>query len=440
MQNDYLIGRIVHGNLMIKVLIGEGGMGQVYLASNAEVQEKRYAVKVLRREFTHDARFRQHFYDEARHQAQLDHANIVQMIDYFHIDDDYFLVLEYVDGQSLSEMIDSKGKNGLPEKQALSIVKGMLAGLDAAHRLAILHRDVKSSNVLVDRSGRARLTDFGIAMQAGGLTTLQGVNVMGTPAYMSPEQLRNSAEIDHRSDVYSAGAVLFEALTGRLPFAGESFEAVAAEQMAHPAPDPRHFNPKIRRGVAEAVRRALRTDPAERFQGCAAFLKALEKLDSDKWKYALLSACVMAALSIYLVKALVIDRQAIHNVLISATHAYNMLCREQAAREFHERQRSIASEDGFSDLVADFSKHISDNNRNMATFASDYGQALHRLTDFNQLAVRQVLDAPEPDPNARQTKPQMRADYQQYRENGQTPTSQSMRGNCTGIGFDTSGQ
>lgn len=123
-------------------------------------------------------------------------------------------------------MIESKGKNGLPEKQALSTVKGVLAGLDCAHRLAILHRDVKSSNVLVDRSGRARLTDFGIAMQAGGPGASQGANVMGTPAYMSPEQLRNSADIDHRSDVYSAGVVLFEALTGRLPFTGETFEAV----------------------------------------------------------------------------------------------------------------------------------------------------------------------------------------------------------------------
>lgn len=438
MQDDYLIGRTVHGNLLIKARIGEGGMGQVYLASNVEVQERRYAVKILRRELTHDARFRQYFYDEARHQAQLDHPNIVQMIDYFHIDDDYYLVLEYVDGQSLSEMIDSKGKQGLPEKQALSIVKGVLAGLDCAHQLAILHRDVKSSNVLVDRSGRARLTDFGIAMQAGGPGAPQRANVMGTPAYMSPEQLRNSSDIDHRSDVYSAGVVLFEALTGRLPFAGETFEAVQAEQMAHAAPDPRQFNPKIRRGVAEVVRRALRIDPAERFQGCGAFLKALEKLDSDKWKYVLVSACVMAALSVYLVKALVIDRQAIHNVLISATHAYNLVCREQGLREFHERQRDIATADGFSDLTANFTKLISDDDRNMVTFTSDYGQALHRLTDFNQLAVRQVLDAPESDPHARQTKPQLRADYQQYRETGQAPSTQAMRANCPQIGYDPS--
>lgn len=263
---------------------------------------------------------------------------------------------------------------------------------------------------------------------------------MGTPAYMSPEQLRNSATVDHRSDVYSVGVVLFEALTGRLPFAGDSFETVQAEQMAHAAPDPRQFNSKIRRGVADVVRRALRIDPAERFQGCDAFLKALEKLDNDKWKYLLVSACVMAALSVYLVKALVIDRQAIHNVLTTATRSYNLLCREQALREFRARQRDIATQDGFSDLATGFTKLVSDSDRNMITFASDYGQALHRLTDFNQLAVRHVLDAPEADPHTNQTKPQLRADYQQYHESGQAPSPQAMRDKCTQIGYDPSEQ
>jgi hypothetical protein len=435
MQEDDLIGQTVHGNLWIRTQIGEGGMGRVFLASNVEMEEKRYAVKVLKRAFTHDAKFRQHFYEEARHQAQLDHPNIVQMIDYFHVEDRYFLVLEYVDGASLSELIERTGPKGLPEKQALSIAKGMLAGLDCAHRLAILHRDVKSSNVLVDRSGRARLTDFGIAMQAGGLEAGYGGRVVGTPAYMSPEQLRNSAEIDHRSDVYSAGVVLFEALTGKLPFAGDTFEAIQAQQLAHPAPDPRTLNPKIRRRVAEAVRRAMRNDPDERFQGCGAFLKTLEKLDSDAWKYALVSACVLVALSVYLVKAMVIDKQAIRNVLVSATHTYNLLCREQAARNANAQQRSVAAKEGFDDLVDGFTKYISANERNIVSFASDYGQVLDRLNDFNPWAVRQVLSETDTNPETNLVTPQTRLDYQQYRASGRPPTPMEMRSRCEKLGY-----
>jgi len=430
-----VIGQTVHGNLLIKSLLGEGGMGRVYLATNVEVKEKRYALKVLKRQLTHNENFRQHFYDEARHQAQLDHPNIVQMIDYFHVDDDYFLVLEYVDGQPLSALIESKGGKGLPEKQALSIVKGMLAGLDCAHRLAILHRDVKSSNVLVDRSGRARLTDFGIAMQAGGTASAQDGRVIGTPAYMSPEQLRNSTGIDHRSDVYSAGVVLFEALTGRLPFPGDTFEAVQAQQLAHSAPDPRVFNPKIRKGVAEVVRRALRSDPAERFQGCAQFLKTLEKLDSDAWKYMLVSACMLAALSIYLVKSMYIDRQAIRNVVVSAAHSFNSLCREDGFRAINAKARSIASQDGFLDLVDQLSIKISNNERNIVSFATDYAAALQRLTDFNPWTVRHVLEEPDPDLNATLMLRQMRSDYEHYAHTRNAPTAPAMRSLCPQVGW-----
>ena len=435
MRDDDLIGQTIHGNLLINALLGEGAMGRVYLATNAEIREKRYAVKVLKRGLTHDASFRQHFYDEARQQAQLDHANIVQMIDYFHIDEDYFLVLEYVDGEPLSELIDKTGGKGLPEKQALPIVKGMLAGLDCAHRLAILHRDVKSSNVLVDRSGRARLTDFGIAMQAGGTAWGRDRHVVGTPAYMSPEQLRNSASIDHRSDVYSAGVVLFEALTGRQPFPGDSFETVEAQQLARPAPDPREFNPKIRKGVADAVRRALRADPAERFQGCAQFRKTLDDLDRDTWKYVLLSACVLLAVSLYLIKAMVIDQQAIQNLVVGATRGYNVLCKENLIRNKNANMREVAAQEGFSDQVDMFDARISKNERNMATLAADYGQTLGRLAGFNQWAVRQVFAKPDPDPHTAPMRPQMRADYERYLQAGTTPAPPEMRSRCDKLGW-----
>jgi serine/threonine protein kinase len=430
MRDDPLIGRTIHGNLSINALLGEGGMGRVYLATNTEVREKRYAVKVLKGKLTGSATFQEHFYDEARHQALLDHPNIVQMIDYFHVDDEYFLVLEYVDGQPLSELIDSKGGKGLPEKQALTIAKGMLAGLDCAHRLAILHRDVKSSNVLVDRTGRARLTDFGIAMEAGGQVRGNDRRVVGTPAYMSPEQLKDSEGIDHRSDVYSAGVVMFEALTGRLPFTGDTFEAVQAQQLAHPAPDPRDFNPKIRKRVAEILRHAMRNDPAQRFQGCAQFLKALEKLDSDAWKYALVSACVLVAVSIYLVKAMIVDRQAIQNLVSTATRTYNELCKENLIRNKNANMKDVAAQEKFSDEVDMFNVRISENDKNMATLASDYKQTLERLSKFNQWTVRQVFDKEEPDPKIALVRPQMSDDYRHYLAAGTAPTGQEMGREC----------
>lgn len=435
MPSDPLIGQTVHGNLVIKSLLGEGGMGRVYLATNVEVAERRYAVKVLKRSLTHQASFRQHFYDEARHQAQLDHPNIVQMFDYFHIGDDYFLVLDFVDGHPLSELIEKSGGKGLPEKQALKVTKDILAGLDCAHRLAILHRDVKSSNVLVDRSGRARLTDFGIAIQAGGPVHGPKGHVIGTPAYMSPEQLRDSAEIDHRSDVYSAGVVLFEALTGRLPFAGESFDAVQALQIEHPAPDPHRLNPKIRTRVAAAVRRALRSNPAERFQGCAQFLKTLEKLDSDVWKYVLVSACVLMAASLYLVKSMIIDRHTIENLVVEGTRTHNILCKENQASHNNARTRGIAVQGGLSDMLDMLDKRISENEHNVATSASDYGQLLGRLSKYNHRTVRNAFDIPASDPYTSLVRPQMRADYEHYLNTSEAPTPAAMRSRCAKLGW-----
>ena len=432
MREDDLIGQTLRNVYVIKARLGEGGMGRVYLATNAELEEKRYAVKVLKREFTHNPDFAQHFYDEARHQAQIAHPNVVPMVDYFHVNDDYFLVQEYVDGQSLGELIASLGGKGLPEKRALAIAKGMLAGLDRAHRLAIVHRDVKPSNVLVDHDGLARIIDFGIATQVGSKVR-QKERLIGTPAYMSPEQLRDSSTVDHRSDVYSAGVVLFEALTGRLPFAGDTFDAVAAQQIAHPAPDPRDVNPKIRKRVAEMVRRAMRNDPDERFQGCAQFLKAIEKLDSDAWKYMLVSACVLATLSIYLVKAMYVDRQAIRNVMISATHSYNSFCRENNNRKNNSRYMGIAIAENFTDEIDLFRKRIADNDRNMVSFAYDYGSALRRLGDFNQFAVHKVFGEPAPGPQSRLVLTQTDADYGQFRETGQTPSPADMRHQCEAL-------
>jgi serine/threonine protein kinase len=437
MREDPLIGQTVHGNLVIQSKLGEGGMGRVYLATHATIKEKRYAVKILKRELTYDPGFRQHFYDEARHQAQLDHPNIVQMVDYFQFEHDYFLVQEYVDGKPLSTLIEEAGGKGLPEKQALSIVKGLLAGLDCAHRQAILHRDVKSSNVLVDRSGRARITDFGIAVQSGAAMQHPGGKTMGTPGYMSPEQIRDSTNIDHRADVYSAGAVLFEALTGRLPFDGDTFEAILAQQATREAPDPRSINPKIRKSVAEIVRRALRNDPAQRFQGCAQFLKTLEGVERDITRYiVLLSGCVLIAVCVYLLKAMVFDKRAIESLVVDASHTYNMLCVQNGNRESNANLRASSADKGNSDITDLLSKRIDESERNMQTAASSYARVLNQLSHFNQWTVRRVFEETDPDPLISGVRPQLQEDYRQFVSTGNPPGALAMRRECGKV-FDT---
>ena len=174
------------------------------------------------------------FFEEATHQAQLSHPNVVQMTDYFKEGEDYFLVLDFVQGRSLAGVIDSI-KGPMPQKQALRIFKEILEALNCAHEKAILHRDIKASNVMVDSSGRALLTDFGIAQQAGDEQAASLGRVIGTPEYMSPEQYIDSDKIDHRSDVYSAGILLFEMLTGRLPFQGSQDE-LREQHLGVPSP------------------------------------------------------------------------------------------------------------------------------------------------------------------------------------------------------------
>lgn len=362
MQTDSLIGKTIR-YFIIKAEVGEGAMGRVYLAENVRICEKKYAVKVLHRKLTHNPSFKERFVDEARHQADLNHANVVQMYDYFPEYEDYFLVLEYVDGRSLDKIIDTKG-GPLDEKQARSIIKDVLKGLNCAHERAIFHRDVKPSNVMVDKSGRARLTDFGIATQAGEARQNEAGRVIGTPAYMSPEQKRSSSRIDHRSDVYSAGSVLFEMLTGKPAFKGELQQVDT---------DPRVHNPKIKKGLAEIVRRAMQEDPDQRFQGCLEFLKAVENYERGRnWPIWTLCLCALLAAGIYVFKSTIHDLPVIRGVVTSASNNYALLCQEAVRLQRMEGGKRIAEESGNSDLAGQFEKRIEDINANMAKFATDY--------------------------------------------------------------------
>src|SRR5262249_55250438 len=235
-----MIGRTLH-NFRIISEIGEGGMGVVYLAEHRELP-KRFAIKSLSSALSGDPRFRERFYREARNQALLDHPNIVQVTDFFEEYNQFFLVMEYVDGQDLSKLIKARGQ--LSQNEALSIFEDILKGVEFAHSKSIIHRDIKPSNVLIDKNGRARIMDFGIAILAGAgekrFNTTRGT--VGSPCYMSPEQIIHPPDVDRRSDIYSLGIVLYEMLAGDVPFDGETDFNIENQQINSPAPDPRQKN------------------------------------------------------------------------------------------------------------------------------------------------------------------------------------------------------
>ncbi|ALL70960.1 serine/threonine protein kinase (plasmid) [Paraburkholderia caribensis MBA4] len=432
-----LIGRTIRDKYVVIRRLGEGGMGRVYLAELKEARARKFAVKLLRPELTGDASFRQRFHDEAQHQAQLDHENIVEMVDYFELKGDYYLVLDYVDGQTLSDMIDARQGKGLPEKQALAIITGVLNGLDCAHQKAIVHRDVKPSNVLVDARGRARITDFGIATDALRLTRTRDGQIVGTPEYMSPEQLSGSAAIDHRSDIFSAGVMLYQMLTGDMPFKGDSFPSIQAQQISNPVPNPRAVNPKIPKRLAEIVRRAMQKSPADRFQGGPQFIARIESYRRrGAWKYVMVSACLLAAAGIYVAQATVVNMHVVREAVHTAAVDYNILCREQGLKMKNQAGKGTADKAGESDLSETFRKNIARNEDNMRRGAREYGDVFEKMTHINQWTVRRALDEVDPAPAMEPVRRAVAADYDAYTAHGSRPTVESMLPRCQALGFE----
>jgi len=272
-RNEAMIGRTI-GNLRIVSVIGEGGMGVVYLAQHVDLP-KQFAVKCLSTALSGDPDFRQRFFEEARKQAALSDPSIVQVTDFFEEKGEFFLVMEFVDGQDLSHLIQSRGR--LPESEALPILRDVLSGLGYAHSQGLVHRDLKPSNVLVDKKGRARIMDFGISIMAGAEKSLTAAGTtIGSPWYMSPEQILHPHRVDQRADVYALGIVLYEMLTGSVPFDGETDFVVKDLQLRAPVRDPRESSPEVSEAVAQIVLKAMAKDPADRFQNCAEFLAAID--------------------------------------------------------------------------------------------------------------------------------------------------------------------
>jgi eukaryotic-like serine/threonine-protein kinase len=258
--------------------IGEGGMAEVWLARHAHL-DKRVALKILRNHpGTADA-FRERFLSEARAMATLQHPNLLSASDFFFEEGTYFLVLPYIDGGNLEDRLN-RLQGPLPIPEALVIAQQVLAALDYAHQKGIIHRDVKPGNILLDKHGQTFLSDFGIALMIGEDRRTRTGTSVGTPHYMSPEQIMRPRTMDHRADVYSFGCVLYEMLTGRAPFELEEEEGdpdliIKNAHLQGIVTPPASINDSIPPGLNGIVMRAMSKDPGQRFQGCGEFARAL---------------------------------------------------------------------------------------------------------------------------------------------------------------------
>jgi serine/threonine protein kinase len=241
--------------------LGQGGMATVYKAYHAQL-ERHVAIKFLHHTFLEDVNFLSRFEREARIIARLDHPNIVPVYDFNYYREQPYLVMKFIDGVLLKDII---ANNEVDVPYVVGILEAVAGALTYAHSQGVLHRDVKPSNIIVDREQRAYLTDFGLArIVQSGQSTLSQDMLMGTPHYMSPEQARGSEEIGPASDIYSLGVILYEVSVGRVPFAGSTPYAIVHDHIYTPLPLPSDVNPNISPRVEDVLLRALSKEPGER--------------------------------------------------------------------------------------------------------------------------------------------------------------------------------
>jgi serine/threonine-protein kinase len=270
---DSLIDTLFDGRYMIVRKLGAGGMADVYLAEDQELG-RRVAIKILNSRHANDAQFIERFRREAKNAAALNHPNIVSIYDRGEAEDTYYIAMEYLDGRTLKELVVGRGP--APVNVAVEYVRQILSGLRFAHRHGIVHRDIKPHNVLVDREGRVKVTDFGIA-RAGTSQMTEAGSIVGTAQYLSPEQARGT-EVDQRSDLYSLGVVLYELLTGQTPFDGDTPVEIAMKHLSATPRPPSQIRHDVPRELDMVVMRALAKDPAARYQSADEMEADLERV------------------------------------------------------------------------------------------------------------------------------------------------------------------
>jgi serine/threonine protein kinase len=270
---ERLSSTVLSGRYRLESKLGSGGMSTVYLALD-EVLDRPVAVKLLHREISEEADQLERFRREARAAARLSHPNLVGVIDAGEDDGRPYIVFEYIEGRTLKRRIQEEG--GLPVDEAVAYAIEIGRGLTAAHARKLVHRDVKPQNVLIDPAGRAKVTDFGIArsLEQKGMTATG--RVLGTTDYVSPEQAMGE-DVDERSDVYSLGVVLYEMLTGDVPFQAETQVGVAMKHVNEPMPDVQAKRPEVSAAVASVVDRATTKDQRDRYSSVAQMVRDLEQ-------------------------------------------------------------------------------------------------------------------------------------------------------------------
>ncbi len=267
-------GLTIDGRYKLIDRIGSGGMADVWRARDTEL-DRDVALKLLHENFARDTEFVERFRREASSAAGLQHPNLVSVYDRGTYEDSYYISMELVEGSSLRDLINQ----GLTIEEAVEVTRQVLAAASFANERGIVHRDLKPLNVLIDRAGRVRVTDFGIARAGGSEITRTG-SVMGTAQYLSPEQAQGM-EVTAASDIYSIGVMLFEMLCGRVPFDGENAVAIAMKQVGEEPALPSSINPQVTPALDAVVMRALAKDPAQRFQTAAEMSAALDAAEAQ---------------------------------------------------------------------------------------------------------------------------------------------------------------
>jgi serine/threonine-protein kinase len=270
-MNDLADGAVVDGRYRIVRRIGSGGMADVYLCEDTHLGRE-VALKVLHRRFAQDAEFVERFRREASAAAGLQHPHVVGIFDRGDHEGTYYIAMEYLRGRTLKDVVTAEAP--LDQLRTISIGRQILQAAGFAHRNGVVHRDFKPHNVIVDEAGNVKVTDFGIA-RAGASEMTETGSIMGTAQYLSPEQAQGH-DVTQRSDVYSIGVMLYELLTGRLPFDGDSAVAIALKHMSDPPPPMNREGLRIEPNLEAVVLGALAKEPAARWQSAEDFAAALE--------------------------------------------------------------------------------------------------------------------------------------------------------------------
>ena len=273
---DQYIGKILDDRYEILELIGSGGMANVYKARCHRLN-RLVAIKILKSDLADNADFRRRFHDESQAVAQLSHANIVSVYDVSTNPDREYIVMELIDGITLKQYMERRGR--MDWRESLHFITQIMRGLSHAHSRGIIHRDIKPQNIMVLRDGSVKVADFGIACLANQGQTLTQ-EALGSVHYISPEQARGD-RIDARSDIYSAGVVLYEMLTGRLPFEGDSAVSVAIQHLSSVPLAPRDIDPSIPEPLELICMKAMNSDPNKRYASADAMIEDLEKFRRD---------------------------------------------------------------------------------------------------------------------------------------------------------------